>query len=37
MKPPLSSLFVEVGVSDGGIATPYILGSSSPQKKELFL
>ena len=37
MKPPLSALFVEVGIGDGGIATPYILGSGSPQKKGLSL
>ncbi|KAJ7002833.1 hypothetical protein NC653_008144 [Populus alba x Populus x berolinensis] len=32
--PSLSALFVEVGISDGSIATPYILGSGSPQKKD---
>jgi hypothetical protein len=37
MKPPLSSLFIEVSVGDGSIATPHILGSGSPQRKGLFL
>jgi len=28
-------LFVEVGIGDGGIAAPYILGSGSQQRKGL--
>ena len=34
MKPPLSSLFIEVDVVDGDIATPYILGRGSLKKKQ---
>uniref|UniRef100_A0A6N2KVM6 PNPLA domain-containing protein n=1 Tax=Salix viminalis TaxID=40686 RepID=A0A6N2KVM6_SALVM len=30
MKPPLSSLFVEVGIGDGGITTSQALGSEAP-------
>jgi hypothetical protein len=34
MKPPLSSLFIEVDVVDGDIATPYILGRGSLKKNK---